>query len=195
MKNAKLSIIKSVLLGIIVFSIPFLLKAQQATEELPKELPKTFGTYLNSMEGLIKWEDMPLGHSELGAPTLEDWAAPKVKNVSGQELSIISYFALFTKVPENFKLYRLRTGYFKPSIEPSEEIELSVEPITGIEGLAGNMVRIIPNRVLTKGNYLFVEGDINEVNRCWVFTVDGGEEMWRTFNFWNWCSSCLFFWK
>jgi len=191
-KNRKSFIGNSVLLvvSVIGFGISVSIGAQQPAVDLPKEAPETFGVYLNAMEGLIKWEDM-----RLSGTTLRNWTPKKVKNVSGQDFSIISYFALFAQIPENFKLYRLRTGYFKPSLSLAEQIELSIIPVTGIPGLAGNMVQVVPDRILTKGNYLFVEGEIGKVDRCWIFTIDGGEEMWRKFDFWEWCSSCLSFWK
>lgn len=191
-KNARSPIGKSALLvaSVFIFSISISIDAQQLPEDLPKELPETFGVYLNAMEGLIKWEDMKLSGS-----SLEDWTPEKVENVSGQDFSITSYFALLAKIPENSRLYRLRTGYFKPSLALGEEIKLSIMPVTGIPELAGNMVQIVPDRILTKGNYIFVEGKIGEVDRCWIFTVDGGEEMWEIFDFWEWCSSCLSFWK
>lgn len=162
------------LVSAIALSVPPLLNAQQATEELPKAL----GTYLSAMEGLIKWQDMPLGHAwppkqytfytygykkDKIYPTLREWAAPGVKNVSGQDLSMILYFSLGARDPERVKLYRIRTGKdVKPLITPIEEIGLTAVPIiTDIPGLAGNMVRLVPDRVLTKGNYLCVEGDID----------------------------------
>ena len=176
--------------SVFIFSISISIDAQQSPEDLPAELPETFGVYLSAMEGLIKWEDMKLVGS-----SLKGWTPEKVENVSGQDFSIISYFALLAKIPENSRLYRLQTGYFKPSLTRGEEIPLSIIPVTGIPELAGNMVQIVPDRILTKGNYLFVEGKIGEVDRCWIFTVDGGEEMWKKFDFWEWCSSCLSFRK
>ena len=191
-KNMRSSIGKSALLvaSVFIFSISISIDAQQSPEDLPEELPETFGVYLSAMEGLIKWQDMRLVGS-----SLRDWTPEKVENVSGQDFSIISYFELLTKIPENSRLYRLQTGYFKPSLALGEEIRLSIIPVTGIPELAGNMVQIVPDRILTKGNYLFMEGKIGEVDRCWIFTVDGGEEMWQKFDFWEWCSSCLSFRK
>jgi len=190
--NAKVPVGKSALFvaSVFIFGILISIDAQQLPKYLPGELPESFGVYLNAMEGLIKWEDM-----KLSGNSLKNWTPEKVKNVSGQNFSIISYFALLTKIPEHSRLYRLRTGHFKPSLALGEEIKLSIIPVTGIPELAGNMVQIVPDRILTKGNYLFVEGEIGKVDRCWIFTVDGGEVMWEIFDFWEWCSSCLSFRK
>jgi hypothetical protein len=136
------------------------------------------------MEGLIK-----LDYIDLEGSKLKGWSPQKVQNVSNQDFHIISYFALLTKIPEKFKLYKLQTNYFKPSISVGQNIELSIIPIKGIQGLAGNMVQVVPKLTLTKGNYIIVEDDINKVNQCWIFTIDGGEEMWRKFSFRGWCSS------
>jgi len=149
--------------------MPFSLNAQQATEELPEAL----GTYLSAMEGLIKCGDISLGYAwatdqytfytygykeDRIYPTLQKWSAPEVRNVSGQNLSIILYFTLGARDPERVKLYRLRTGKdVKPFITIVEDVKLSAVPITEVPG----MVRLIPERVLTKGNYIFVEGDID----------------------------------
>ena len=191
-KNMRSSIGKSALLvaSVFIFSISISIDAQQSPEDLPEELPETFGVYLSAMEGLIQWEDM-----KLSGNSVRDWTPEKVENVSGQGFSVISYFELLAKIPENSRLYRLQTGYFKPSLTRGEEIPLSIIPVTGIPELAGNMVQIVPDRILTKGNYLFMEGEIGKVDCCWIFTVDGGEAMWETFDFWEWCSSCLSFRK
>jgi len=161
------------LVGVIALCISLSISAQQATEELPKAL----GTYLSAMEGLIEWQETLLGHAwatkqytfytygykgDRIYPTLKKWAAPEIKNVSGQNLSIIIYFTLGAIDPEKFKLYHLRTRKdVKPLITTLEEIKLSAVPIMDIPGLVGNMVRLVPDRVLTKGNYLFLEGDID----------------------------------
>jgi len=184
----------------IVFSIPLLLSAQQATEELPKAL----GTYLSAMEGLVKCDDIPLRHvvptegfygykRNKPHPALKDVRDWSVQNISAHELSIIVYFTIGTRDPERIKLYRLRTGKdIKPFITPVEEIKHSITPITDVPGaILGNMVRIVPDHILTKGNYLLVEDDIDKVDRCWGFTVDGGEKMWRTPYIWEQCCAYL----
>jgi len=205
MKKIGLSIL--LIVSVFALSLPLLVSAEQ----IPKELPKALGLYLNSMEGLIKWEDMSLGYKlventeryfgykkNTRYPFLNEksWSAPKVKNVSGQELSMISYFTLGTKDPERFKLYRLRTGKdIYPYIMAAEEISLSVAPITGVPGLMGNMVQIVPDRVLTKGNYIFTESDLgNRIDRCWAFTVDGGEALWKVPGLGEQFLACLCAW-
>lgn len=207
MKNIKSHILKSILFVSVAIALitPVLLSAQQATDELPEAL----GTYLSAMEGLVKCKDIPLRHviptKELtfygykgGKPhvalkNVGDWSVP---NVSGQQLSIIVYFTIGTRDPERIRLYRLRTRKdIEPFITPSEEISYAIAPITDVPGAAlGNMVRLVPNRVLTKGNYLLVEDEIDKVDRSWGLTVDGGEEMWRTPEFWEKCCASLCAW-
>jgi len=168
--------------------------AQQSMEEFPKSL----GTYISTMEGLIKCPDITLGHTGYKngryQATLEDWNPP---NVSSQKLSIIVYFTIGSRDPEKIKLYRLQNGKdIYPSITPIQEIKfLSVEPITSIPGATlGNMVRLIPENILTKGNYIVVENEINnnKVDRCWGFTVDNGEKIWRTKSFLDKCCAFLY---
>lgn len=172
---AKSTITKSamlILMGIMVFGISTVSSAQQAAEELPKAL----GTYLSAMEGMIKIQDMPLKHAwaanqytfftgykeDRVYPFLEKWAAPEIKNVSGQDLSMVVYFSLGARDPEKIKLYRLRTKKdVKPFITMLEEVRLSAVPITDLPGLAGNMVRLVPDHTLQQGNYIFMEGDID----------------------------------
>ena len=204
MENLKSHIIRFMLLvaGAIALSMPVLLSAQQATDKLPDAL----GTYLSAMEGLIKCRDITLSHvvptdkltfygykggiSHAALKYKGDWTVP---SVSGQQLSIIVYFTIGTRDPERIRLYRLRTGKdIEPFITPSEEISYTVAPIADVPGAAlGNMVRLIPDRVLTKGNYLLVEDAIEKVDRSWGFTIDGGEEMWRTPKFWERCCASL----
>lgn len=172
-KNVRSHIIKSTLFVacVIVLGAPVLLSGQQATEELPEAL----GTYLSAMEGMVKCKDISLRHI---MPTEEvtfygykwgelhtalrnagDWSVP---NVSGQDLSIVVYFSLGARDPEKVKLYRLRTKKdVKPFITMLEEVRLSAVPITDLPGLAGNMVRLVPDHILQKGNYIFMEGDID----------------------------------
>jgi len=203
-KNVRYHIIKSTLFVacVIVLGTPVLLSGQQATEELPEAL----GTYLSAMEGMVKCNDISLRHimptekvtfygykwGELHTAlrNVEDWSVP---NVSGQELSVIIYFTIGTRESKKIKLYRLRTGEdIEPFITTTHKITHSVTPITDIPGThLGSMVRVVPDQVLTKGNYLLVEDYIERVDRGWGFTIDGGEEMWQTPSLWDKCCASL----
>ena len=187
---------------VIALGAPVLLSGQQATEELPEAL----GTYLSAMEGVVNCKEISLRHimptekvtfygykwGELhpALRNVEDWSVP---NVSGQELSVIIYFTIGTRESKKIKLYRLRTGEdIEPFITPADKIEHSVTPITDIPGThLGSMVRLVPDQVLTKGNYLLVEDYIERVDRGWGFTIDGGEEMWQTPSLWDKCCASL----
>ena len=211
MESKKFHITKCLML--LIFSAFYLfvaisVNAQQSAEELPKSL----GIYLSTMEGLVKCPDITLRHiipDENQAyygyrngryhTTLGDWNSP---NVSSQKLSIIVYFTIGSRDPEKIKLYRLQAGKdIYPFITPIEEIKFSsVEPITSIPGAAlGNMVRLIPENILTKGNYVIVENNIdnttetpnNKVDRCWGFKVDNGEKIWRTPSSWEKCCAYI----
>lgn len=154
-----------------------------------EELPEALGMYLVTKQGLRKWEEMPLLHKKksklLGgeeiSPALNTWTSPPVEDVKSENFqTIIAYYAFGAKDPEDFKLYRLIPKKdFKPHIKAANKINLSIVPITGVPGILGNMVRLTPETVLSKGNYLLTEGHIETANRCWGFTINGGEQMWQ----------------
>lgn len=130
-----------------------------------------FGVYLGTSKGLVKCQEMPLKHSEKNI-LLEAWASPPVQDMSAQD-SIYTY-----SKGEVFRLYRLTSKKeFKPKISPLSEIELSIEPIGGSK-LLGDVVQLAHKDPLVKGNYLLTEGSIQTANRCWGFTIEGGEPMW-----------------
>ena len=139
------------------------------------ELPKALGMYLSSKEGLIKLEED--AHFLQNFKEQVYW--PEAADVTGENLSIISYSAFAAlRDSEQFHLYSLAAKSDKPPyIHPSDEIALSIEPIVGVPGLIGNMVKLVPQNQLAQGNYLLTYDAIDYAETCWRFTINGGRQL------------------